>query len=418
MSKIGWIDFSPTDRDKVNTALAMLTEPGTLDELGIGRIRDGYADQLFPGISTIQTRAKYFITVPRILRDYCSLPVKNKKAYKGVKPYMKKYENDTAVRLLLIHGDEEDGIIGRNRVESGGVDRAPSVIYWNGLRTFEIIKTTVSFNDFCRQIDSQQFETEKLHQHDDAEAQSVSYGLIDTPTYDPNWLESDAFSLKLTKSEAEFLREKIISAANIKHSILVQLLLNMPLALTALKLVEQPGHSQYSNLSSLLSQSEGIHHEAKYLATLADEFSHAMEGPHIAFNIVYALAVGEQSVAENYHHQYKNWLENVLTLQIFQPDCAAKWINAACLKGNTRSVYTFVDDVSNLVISGGNINDMMHCVEKRARENKKERSILAAKKQMNVDGKLNWVGIRRLDYRWNTAKVILDDILGGLGVRS
>lgn len=418
MSKIGWIDFSPTDRDKVNTALAMLTEPGTLDELGIGRIRDGYADQLFPGISTIQTRAKYFITVPRILRDYCLLPVKNKKAYKGIKPYMKKYENDTALRLVDVHGEREPGIIGRTRIESGGVDRTPSVIYWNGLRTFEIIKTKLSFNDFCRQIDAQEFDSDKLHQHDDEEKISVSHGLIDTPAYDNSWLKSDAFSLQLTQSEAEFLREKIISAAKIEHSVFVQLLLNLSLAEKALLLKDGPGGLEYSLLAELLSQADNIDKKTIELANLAKEFSIAMEGPHIAFNIVYALAVGEQTDADNYREKYDNWLKEVSDKRLFEPDSAAKWINASGLKGNTATVYSFVDEVTNLVHSGGNVNDMMNCVAKRARDNKKERSILAAKKHMNTDGKLNWVGIRRLDYRWNTAKIILNDILGGLGVRS
>ncbi|WP_269802668.1 hypothetical protein [Marinobacter sp. G11] len=40
MSSIGWVDFSSSDREKVSQVLAMLQEPGTLDELGIGQIRD------------------------------------------------------------------------------------------------------------------------------------------------------------------------------------------------------------------------------------------------------------------------------------------------------------------------------------------------------------------------------------------
>ena len=45
-----------------------LNEPGTLDELGIGPIRDTIADTLFPGTSTIQTRARYFLFIPWILQ--------------------------------------------------------------------------------------------------------------------------------------------------------------------------------------------------------------------------------------------------------------------------------------------------------------------------------------------------------------
>lgn len=35
---LGWIDFSKTERSKVLTVLEMLTERGTLDELGIAPI--------------------------------------------------------------------------------------------------------------------------------------------------------------------------------------------------------------------------------------------------------------------------------------------------------------------------------------------------------------------------------------------
>ena len=59
MSVFGWIDFSPSDRALVKEAIAGMKEEGTLDELGIGQIRDAFADLLFPGFSTIQTRAKY-----------------------------------------------------------------------------------------------------------------------------------------------------------------------------------------------------------------------------------------------------------------------------------------------------------------------------------------------------------------------
>lgn len=414
VSKIGWIDFSPTDRDKVSTALAMLSEPGTLDELGIGRIRDGYANLLFPGISTIQTRAKYFLTVPRILRDYCLLPVKNKRAYKGIKPYLNKFENDVALRLLEVHGPDEPGIIGRTRVNSGGVDRAPSVIYWNGLRTFEILNTKLSFNDFCRQIDAYDFENSPLHQHDDEEKQSVTYGLIDTPPDDEEWREDNEFSLKLTKSEAEFLREKITCVDDIQQSMLVQLLQKKQIALEALALKTAPGKVSFSDLTEMLSQNYAIHQKTRDIATLANDFSTAMEGPHIAFNIVYAGLVGAKHEEEQYLQQYQNWLEKVRYKALFQPGCTEIWIFGAKIEGNTGSVYAFINQVTELVRMGGDVEKMKKCAAKRAQDNKGQRCVLAQKKQLKTEGKLNWIGMRQLDYRWNTARVILEDIVGVL----
>lgn len=60
--QLGWIDFSKEDRQKAFDVINLLSEQGAVDELGIGVIRDAFANYFFPGTSTIQTRAKYFLT--------------------------------------------------------------------------------------------------------------------------------------------------------------------------------------------------------------------------------------------------------------------------------------------------------------------------------------------------------------------
>lgn len=69
-SRIGWIDFSREHRDRVFSVIDMLGESGTVDELGVGVVRDALADWLFPGVSTIQTRPKYFLLIPGLIQDY------------------------------------------------------------------------------------------------------------------------------------------------------------------------------------------------------------------------------------------------------------------------------------------------------------------------------------------------------------
>jgi hypothetical protein len=39
-------------------------EKETREELGIGTVRDAFADRFFPGTSIIQTRACYFLFIP------------------------------------------------------------------------------------------------------------------------------------------------------------------------------------------------------------------------------------------------------------------------------------------------------------------------------------------------------------------
>ena len=50
--ELGWIDFSREERNKVMATLDLLSTTTALDELGIGTLRDRYADILFPGISS------------------------------------------------------------------------------------------------------------------------------------------------------------------------------------------------------------------------------------------------------------------------------------------------------------------------------------------------------------------------------
>ena len=59
-SSFSWLDYSEHDRRKMLDVVELFREPDIRDELGLGTIRDAIADLLFPGTSTIQTRARFF----------------------------------------------------------------------------------------------------------------------------------------------------------------------------------------------------------------------------------------------------------------------------------------------------------------------------------------------------------------------
>src|SRR5208337_4723642 len=63
-STFTWLDYSEHERRKMLDVIELFGERTTRDELGVGSIRDAFADLLFPGTSTIQTRVKYFLFVP------------------------------------------------------------------------------------------------------------------------------------------------------------------------------------------------------------------------------------------------------------------------------------------------------------------------------------------------------------------
>jgi hypothetical protein len=57
MSAFVWLDYSERERRKMLDVVDLFREHGTRDELGIGSVWDAFADLLYPGTSTIMTRA-------------------------------------------------------------------------------------------------------------------------------------------------------------------------------------------------------------------------------------------------------------------------------------------------------------------------------------------------------------------------
>jgi len=121
-STFRWLDYSEHERRKMIDVLDLFGEKTTRDELGLGRVRDAFADLLFPGTTTIQTVAKYFQFVPWMYLDLERKQVPSSK----VAERARKFEIELAKTL----GDA-DGIIGKKAKDS--LKRLPSSVYWQGL---------------------------------------------------------------------------------------------------------------------------------------------------------------------------------------------------------------------------------------------------------------------------------------------
>jgi hypothetical protein len=55
-SAFGWLDTDNEQRRKMLEVVDLFKEEGTVDELGIGSIRDALADALFPGTSVLHSQ--------------------------------------------------------------------------------------------------------------------------------------------------------------------------------------------------------------------------------------------------------------------------------------------------------------------------------------------------------------------------
>jgi hypothetical protein len=69
MSSLTWLDYSDRQRREALDVIDLFREQDTVDELGLGTIRDAFANFFFPGTSTIQTRARYFLFLPWVFLD-------------------------------------------------------------------------------------------------------------------------------------------------------------------------------------------------------------------------------------------------------------------------------------------------------------------------------------------------------------
>ena len=107
--QIGWIDFSKEERNKVVSILRLLGTQTALDELGVGTIRDGFSNLMFPGISTLQTRAKYFVLIPYL---FSSAEKKSFKSQREVLDFIHTQETQLVQTLVTHSPAGTDGIIG------------------------------------------------------------------------------------------------------------------------------------------------------------------------------------------------------------------------------------------------------------------------------------------------------------------
>ena len=150
-SSFTWLDYSENDRQKMQDVLDQLGERTTRDELGIGGIRDAFADLLFPGTTTIQTAAKYFLFVPWM---YVQLEQKNVPS-KDVLAIVRKFEVELSKTLSAAAAEDVDedvhGIIGRRAGEN--LKRTASSVYWQGLLQWGIRRFSGSQDGYHRSLD-------------------------------------------------------------------------------------------------------------------------------------------------------------------------------------------------------------------------------------------------------------------------
>ena len=415
MASIGWIDFSPEHRNRVGTVLDLLKPEGMVDELGMGTIRDAIANELFPGISTIQTRAKYFFIVPYILYDFQNLKPIQRKGKNVVKFLeQKEYEvmwdlGDHYRALALDQKTRESfGVIGntKNIRSKDFIVRRPSAIYWNGLNTYQFIKTGgLSAETFLKQMVNPNIESLLSSEvksddanSDDADSDHQNMFKLKVP-FMKKWNEN--LTLELTKDESEFFADRVISIS--KNKLIAELLLNEDLwsvFIAASNFMEFSKAAISLNLSS----------ELKSMLILAHDFSEVMYGAHLAYNCQL-----HHKVFNSNHHDatWNDWLANIQTNMLdyhnFNPDKIFSY--ALTTKSSTMDFVKTWWQQTQLGFLDLNLRDNL--IEKQEAIVKGSKARIRYKKTDDVKENY-WQGLTYFDYRYNQGKTILKDIKSGL----
>ena len=400
-SEIGWIDFSTEDRKKVLNAVDALKDGGALDELGIGVVRDSLADWMFPGISTIQTRPKYFITLSQIFWDYFKL-YKEKGKVPKFKDFLHNEENRIMRTLSKSYSYVEgEGIIGISVSEKGGeLARNPSSIYWGGLKIHSIVNTELSLAEYLNNNDLS--KTRSLGDKDDIDLELgdlfAGFGI----KYSGFSKVDEETRMELLVDEKHYLKGVFITTANkveFKDNLLSQILKLDELQ----KIVLDSNTKSFKDLGEKLIESNLLSETSRRAVQFALNFDFLVKGAHIRFNILLQKKGGEIDFSSD----WDNWIDE---LDSHREHMAKYNLNdllsefAPRTPGPTRN---FLIALENEILSDEiSIERLDHLVHRRETSNKGGKSKLAAVGEEYP----NWIGIQKLDYRFKQFQVLIKDL--------
>ena len=392
--QLGWIDFSKEEREKVLDVIQLLQEPGAVDELGIGTIRDAFANYFFPGTSTIQTRAKYFLIVPYVLKEV------GEGKYGSDKNKILKLvdEEERKCGLKLIQGDKR-GVIGSLVLPHSWVARKPSNIYWNGIKEFGIFRNKyLSINEYIEKSIllnnmkkgtklGNRYDTAEENEKDDKDAGDIlSFQFWNLPSvYNTNWKEN--LTIDLLPEEAAFLRKQIQKEQ--QGTLFAFILKNN---------IEVSKYESFAALTEVIY--EDVPQTMKEMIDLANAFNRLVYVTRIRYNVI--LSAGENELANDEWDYYEPVIEEMVDVdlgQIYERFLITnfglkKFLNELQKAFKTRD-YPMADKLI------------------RDRESNLKGSSRAKLNRIGEYPADEWVGGGWLDFRFSAAKRIINDIYAG-----
>lgn len=267
-STFTWLQFDEEQSRRARELVRALSEPGTLDSLGIGTIRDGFANILLPGTSTIQTRARYFLLVPWAVRRVEGSSPRNRENYDK---RLRDVEVAT-IDALKVGEPSARGIIG---VERGRRTRnLASTVYWSGLATWGIRAAADLTRADVRDL---ALAPRSVRRNDDGESTPLT--IWDDIPDPPSGFPDEPLSILPTPEEASYLLSKM---ATTRRRTVTEKVRNAPGRPTLLAEVARSPHTaELEHLWDIPRTLLG--EELTALVELAHGFATAIQGARLRY---------------------------------------------------------------------------------------------------------------------------------------
>lgn len=394
-STLAWLDHDAAERERVKRILALFQERGTQDQLGLGGIRDAFADLLFPGTSTIQTRLRYMLFVPWIyLRlEQDEVPLRRITA--------EARQRELALIAPLL-SKQEEGVFGS--MAGGGLKRLPSEVYWSGLGAWGIRRFPGSRDQYHQSVD-EIYRRRRLARHlrsDDGDAGgSVLTWHAELPA-PPLSFPAQA-TMTVTRQEAEFLRDRIVASQSAS-------------LLAFLALHAGPTSVDYPWEHPLLGGMRPAHRRILHHARL---FSEVTYGAAILYNIMLAQQAGRTELIEEHRVTFTNWVSSLDHTAIAAWQLGDLW-SVTYGQGHTITPQAreFVERWVGFVRADAGaiprIEEARRLVHNREMLLKGPRSFFRNQRALEERWG-GYSGLRGLSYRWPNVQALLNDLFAGLG---
>ena len=397
-SLVAWIDFSAEERRRMIEVVSLFRERNTLDELGLGLVRDALADRFFPGTSTLQTRARYFVFVPWLYSDYEQRQLDAAAIERSLR------RDEVNLIGALQRSEDTDGIIGSR--SGASLQRFPSSIYWNGLGAWDIRRLAGS-QEAVHRVHASRYRQRRYQARTD---DNEPVGGLAFATWDPdlpcrpNEFPTEA-SFALTYKEAAYLRDKLLVSC--RDSLLATIIDNGERGVQADFVWGHPHLGRFPDF-----QRAWIDH--------ARNFSEGLHGATLLYNLMLAELRQDPGLVDDYRAELAEWRNRVEARvgDWRRWDRPAFWRLVEAYRSIPIPTRRFIDSWLDLLLQEGESGfPADHSVARRLvrhREVALKRGRSRFESPRHLETWSGSSGAYQLNLRWPVAQRITDDILLGL----